>query len=576
MTIGRGERYATMKRIARFNFCDPGWGVLAPGYRPIGRVYGSPRFLWIDEVRERWSRGVEDPVLMTSIIDSRGEFRVGLPAGRYVLRLTFYDPDAEHGPFDLTAASVAARAPGGSGEARALLEGVVVPRGRILRTEVAVAHTGGALALRFSGQGTASFIVNALEIDGPDAAELEVLFPEAPTDVLPTIDRVVAEGQDDPVTALRNVCEWLLGKCRSDGFLGDGRYWYTASYPIRALVAAYDIFGEPRYLEAAQMVLDRLVAEQMPTGAFTNVCRGRATAELTEPELREVADRYWMNLADVGSIVAALIVASRSVTGERQARYVAAAKSYCDRWARQFQQASGGFTNGWLAGHYARCLYSVATATSALTFALLGAVTREASYAEVAQRAVDFLVKDWNDDGRPHIWPHDDDFPGAPFDQPVTCFGDQVYILEGIAGAAVLSPELTLRQRALTALRKYLFGSNGLLAARGDAPWWRSSEMWTSSKSAALPIFLQLFRDLGAEIGATSEELKRVEDAYRVSRKFLCTPEFAHRLGIMVDEPDLPWGGQSLQSWACCTVAATGFAGIALANMIRPGIIFLR
>ncbi|HZW32521.1 MAG TPA: hypothetical protein VFF52_17535 [Isosphaeraceae bacterium] len=57
---------------------------------------------------------------------------------------------------------------------------------------------------------------------------------------------------------------------------------------------------------------------------------------------------------------------------------------------------SGGFTNGRPAGHYARCLYSVATATSALTFALLGAVTREASYAEAARRAVDFLVKNWN------------------------------------------------------------------------------------------------------------------------------------------------------------------------------------
>ena len=40
----------------------------------------------------------------------------------------------------------------------------------------------------------------------------------------------------------------------------------------------------------------------------------------------------------------------------------------------------------------------------------------------------------------------------------------------------------------------------------------------------------------------------------------------------MENDPDLPWGGHSLMSWTGCAVAATGFAGLALADMVQPGI----
>jgi hypothetical protein len=43
----------------------------------------------------------------------------------------------------------------------------------------------------------------------------------------------------------------------------------------------------------------------------------------------------------------------------------------------------------------------------------------------------------------------------------------------------------------------------------------------------------------------------------------------------MVNDPDLPWGGHSLMSWTGCAVAATGFAGLALADMCEPGISYL-
>jgi hypothetical protein len=59
-------------------------------------------------------------------------------------------------------------------------------------------------------------------------------------------------------------------------------------------------------------------------------------------------------------------------------------------------------------------------------------------------------------------------------------------------------------------------------------------------------------------------------------KKFLATPDFSRRIGVMVDDPQLPWGGHTLQSWAGCAVAATGFAGLSVAEMVQPGVIFLR
>jgi hypothetical protein len=53
----------------------------------------------------------------------------------------------------------------------------------------------------------------------------------------------------------------------------------------------------------------------------------------------------------------------------------------------------------------------------------------------------------------------------------------------------------------------------------------------------------------------------------RRAEAFLCQPDFAARIGVMVD-PDLPWGQFSL--------AATGFGGLFLAELVRPGVIYMK
>jgi hypothetical protein len=567
-----------MKTIARLNFGNSEV-YDAPDHILIGRVYSTPRFVWVNEVREYWRPGVEDPLLLSFVGGPAGELRLGLPTGDYTLRLTCFDPAESHGPFGLSAASIDARSPMGMGVGPTLIKDLVVPQGQLVRPEVSYRHSSGALALRFSAAEGQTFALNGLDILGPDGVEAQSIFADAPSDIVPSVEEVLVNGRDDPKAALHAVCEWLLRHRKSDGFLGDPegtrRWWYTSAYPIRTLLAGFDIFGETRYLAAVQDIVDRFVSEQMPNGAFAQAYIGRPTAGMSDAELEEIRAHYWMNMADLGSSAAALAACCRYVTGDRQKRYLAAVRKFCDRWAKQFQMPNGGFLNGWLAGHYAKWIYSIATATEGQTFALTGAVSGDSSYMEVAERAAEFLLREWNDDGRPHTYPFDDYFPGHPFYERTKDTGETFYFLEGLLGTAYVTPNAALKRRIWETMHKYILGSQGMLATWGSKPWWPIQDTWHNSKSAATPLALGFFLQFGREYGATDEEMARVERAYHLARKFLCTPAYARQIGVMSDDPDLPWGGHSLQSWTGCAVAATGFCGIALADMVKPSLTFL-
>lgn len=568
-----------MPIIGRFDFGNA-LTPESPGYVKVGRVYCSPRFLWINEVREEWRPGPEENGLFSFVSGTEGEYRLGLPAGEYGLHLTCFDPQRSHGPFTLAVASVPPRAPQGSGQAQVVLQDVVVPEGVLVQRQVRVTHSGGALALRFAAVPGQSFLLNFLEVEGPAGAALQPLFPDAPADTLPSRDEVLAQGRDDPKATLQEVCTWLLRQRKPNGFLGDiegtRQWWYTSAYPIRTFLAAYELFGTKIYLEVSENILDQLLSEQMPEGGFTQAFRNQPTASLSAAELEQVRAQNWMNLADIGSIVAALIAAIPYVDADRRRRYLDAAKRYCDLWALRFQRSCGGFTNGWLAGQEARAIYSTATANSAFVFAFLGHVSGETGYLEVADRALSFLLQGWNGDGRPLDWPFDVQFPGHPYYQPVQHVGDQFYTLDALACTLVHTRDKALRQRLFAAMRRWLFGARGMLTTIGGRSWLPLQETWNNSKSAALPIFFRRFLHQGPELGATPGELDQVGKVQEVARKFLCTPEYARRIGVMVEDPkDLPWGAHSLQSWAGCAVAATGFAGLSLAEMVKPGIVFL-
>ncbi len=548
--------------VYRFDFGGD-YQEVAPGYRPVSRVYRSPRFLWISPVRDEERPEDNDSLLKDFETGPAGEFWVGLDNGKYRIKLVMSDTKQAHGPFTIHL------------QDRAVQRDVRVQPGEVRRLEFSAIVDDGKLWLRFEAVPGQSFVLNGLTIEGPPGRGLRRLFPNAPPDSLPSAEEVPGGPAAEPSRALRQCCDWLLAHRLPNGFLGDyersqksvNYYWYSSAYPIRTLLAGYELFHEPRYLEAATQVLDRLVEEQLPNGAFAQTYRGKPTVQLSKAELDRILSRQWLNMADVGSIATALAASCRYVSGGRRNGYLRAIRRYCDDWAPKWQLPSGAFTNGLESGVPQRLPYSVATGTEAAAYSALYAVTKERRYFERARRAAEFLLDKWRTDGRPVCSPHWSQNAGREYVQPVTQFGDIFYYHDGILFVYHHTENSQFRRKVQEVYRWHIDGERGLQRAIGDKAWFPLQDAWDNSKTAGMPlVFLMRHRmDRHKGTGRTLEVLRR----------FLSSPPLAMRIGVMLEDPDLPWGGHSLQSWACCSVAATGFAGLSLAEMIQPGIVYL-
>lgn len=58
-------------------------------------------------------------------------------------------------------------------------------------------------------------------------------------------------------------------------------------------------------------------------------------------------------------------------------------------------------------------------------------------------------------------------------------------------------------------------------------------------------------------------------------RRFICTPQYARRVGIMVADAERPAAVHGYHTWSGMRMEATGFAGMTLAEMVEPGILYL-
>ena len=106
----------------------------------------------------------------------------------------------------------------------------------------------------------------------------------------------------------------------------------------------------------------------------------------------------------------------------------------------------------------------------------------------------------------------------------------------------------------------HIKGAQGLLQARTNGVWWPVSEPWANSKSAAMPlVFLAYDRSMAQD--------REVHAAVQRCVSFLCHPAWAERIGVLCP-PEMPWGKFAMP--------ATGFAGLTLAEVIEPGVIYLR
>jgi hypothetical protein len=381
-------------------------------------------------------------------------------------------------------------------------------------------------------------------------------------------------GSVDARSALRTICDWLLEHRLANGFLGDfepGRkgtnfYWYTTAYPVRTLLAGYDIFGEKKYLDAVFRIMDVLVEEQLPNGAWQQIFRDKPANKLTELELKDIYEHEWMNLADIGCIATALGLTCHYAAEPRKSLYMAALRRFCDDWAQKWQLPSGGFTNGMEAGHACTEIYSVATATEAAAFASLYAVTNNQKYMAVAEKAAHFLADHWNEDGQSVCYNHRSTKGGLVLAQPVNYFGADFYTIDGLFMVYHHTHDQSLRDKIIKVMSWYIKGERGLLALLGQNAWWPLQDAWNNSKTAGIPLAFLNYQQERSD--------PAVDRFVSLARRFLCTADFSQRLGVMVEDADVPWGGHSLQSWAGCAISATGFAGLSIAEMIQAGITF--
>ncbi len=536
---------------------------VAPGYIPVSRVYHSPRYLWIDNVREVEHMDIKDPLQRDFVGGTKGEFWIGLDNGGYELSLLLGDQKASTGPFDVYVQNVLTQSR------------ITLRAGETLTCSYPAVVENNKLMLRLQAAPGKEFAIYGLAISGEPGKALRRIFQHAPPDELPPVDEVMRNGSVDTRLALRAICDWLLAHRLANGFLGDfepGRkgtnfYWYTTAYPVRTLLAGYKIFGEQKYLDAVLHIMDVLVDEQLPNGAWQQIFRDKPANKLTELELKDIYEHEWMNLADIGCIATALGLTCHEAAEPRKSRYIAALRKFCDDWAMKWQRASGGFTNGMEAGHACNEIYGVATATEAAAFASLYAQTHDKKYMAVAEKAAHFLADHWKEDGQSICYNHHSTKGGLVLAQPVNYFGADFYTIDGLFMVYHHTQEQALRDKIINVMGWYIKGEKGLLALLGQNSWWPLQDAWNNSKTAGIPLaFLNYQRQVSDPA---------VDRFVSLANRFLCTANYSQRLGVMVEDADVPWGGHSLQSWAGCTVSATGFAGLALAEMVQPGVIYL-
>ena len=307
--------------------------------------------------------------------------------------------------------------------------------------------------------------------------------------------------------------------------------------------------------------------EQLPNGAWEAELRGRSTRSLPRTEVQRILREERLPMSDVGSVVSALAIVTPLAKGKRQQRYTKSLKLFCSEWAPRFQRRNGAFDDGvW---PQPTKIYSCATAIEAATFALAHRATGEARYLDVSKRAIRYLLKDWQEDGRmlgraPHWTVHNH----KPFVMESLYFGDMWYYDEGFITAWHHIEDRTFRTQVGRALHNRVHGSAGLLAAQNRQTWWPVRDLWNNAKSLGMVQTL-LFAQ---RHGESSPGLDR---ALANANQILTNPIYTRRLGVMATDFSRPISKHGMRSWAGLRMEATGFAGMSIAESIQPGILYL-
>lgn len=160
--------------------------------------------------------------------------------------------------------------------------------------------------------------------------------------------------------------------------------FFEDSYGVRALLVAYDMTGNKKYLDASTRWSDQVIKLQqgmIPKGAYyMNYADSRAPGEVKGD---------W-NVADSGSIaMAVLATAVRTHDLQEKQRYLRSIRSFARLVIDNYVGKDGGITDG-LWPDYAGEWWS-STATFGAFLYLAYGQTRDPEYLKVALRATDWL-----------------------------------------------------------------------------------------------------------------------------------------------------------------------------------------
>lgn len=521
----------------------------AEGYVSVADESGDARFLWMGTALGVRDRGGADQVNCDFVFGRSGEFLLGLDNGDYEVEITFGDLAYAQGPFNVMA------------QTEPVADGLRTRKGQVVTKTFPVKVTKEGLTLRFVADEDAPFFaVTSMVVRGAKQQMDHRVWPAAPAESIPTLAELDAAGEPDRRKAFEFYCEWLLSHQREDGFFcQNSAEWYRASYPIRTLLAGYDVFGRQAYVDAVTVCLDKLISEQLPNAAWSSGFRNKPVAEQTEAEIQRAMSGT-TNTADVGCISTCLAIAYPYVDDARKKIYLDALRRYAEEYALQWQLPSGGFTNGRWAGNDMTTPYSVATGTQGMSFCALYVITDERKYLEIAERAASFLLDHWQQDGRPIHHHHVNDSTQVIDLMDAEDVGSFYYSHEAILWVWHWTEDEALKDKIRRVYRWHIQGAKGLLQARENGVWWPLGRAWGNAKTGAMPLVL-------IEYDRSMSQVPDVREAVRRCAAFLSHRDFARRIGATC-EPTMPWGRHSMQ--------ATGFAGLSLAALVQPGVTFLK
>lgn len=331
---------------------------------------------------------------------------------------------------------------------------------------------------------------------------------------------------------------------------------YIAGYYMRTLVAGYEIFGDPRYLDTAIAYSDVLLGKQMSNG-FWSTGYGP------------------VYMADTGSALGLFIVLFKHVDHEHQQKYLAAVQRYADSIeADHMIHENGAFGTGWRGvkdGSLDRPIYDQYTLSSALTggeiFTWLYHVTGKEKYRQIAYNALHWIFSTMDDQGNiPHIlamegldWDKRDD-PKVKYDlYNRQAFGTSAYVGEGILSFALYCDNPVWTKWIASASRPNI---EFLLRTQlPDGTWsTETPKSWDRTRSPGIVDYLIWYY-------THVERDPRIPPAVRRFDAHVITPEGGKSFGLLNDGADT--GPKDVNNaWN----TATSLTGRTLADILKPGV----